>query len=119
MSSKPASMSDKEYLIRTLAVKLALNEKTIETVVNHQFQSANEAMGTNHSVELSGFGKFVYNLKKAKKKFDKLHEKEANIQRILDDAASTDNDKRRASVVMSKLKDQIKLLKPTIDDDKL
>ena len=115
--SKPASMSDKEYLIRTLAVKLALNEKTIEAVVNHQFQSANEAMGTNHSIELSGFGKFVYNLKKAKTKLVKLHEKEAYIQSILDDVASTDNDRRRASVMMSKLKDQMKLLKPTIEHD--
>ena len=41
---KPISMSVKDYLIRTLAVKIMVSEKVIETIVNHQFQSANEAM---------------------------------------------------------------------------
>ena len=56
--NKPQSMSHKDFLIRTLAVKLSVNEKMIEAIVNHQFQSANEAMDLNHSIELSGFGKF-------------------------------------------------------------
>jgi hypothetical protein len=117
--NKPASMSDKGYLIRTLAVKLALNEKMIETVVNHQFTSAYEAMGNNHSVEISGFGKFLFNVKKSDKKLQRLLNKRAIFEKVLDDAESTENDKRRANVVLSKLKDQIKLLKPTIDNDKL
>ena len=52
--NKPKSMSHKEYLVRALSIKLAISEKTVEAVVNHQFQSANEAMDTNHSLELSG-----------------------------------------------------------------
>lgn len=117
--NKPASMSDKDYLIRTLAVKLALNEKVIETVVNHQFTSAYEAMSTNHSIELSGFGKFLFNMNKCEKKLARLLIKRTAIEKILDNAESTENDKRRANVILSKLKDQISLLKPTIDNDKL
>ena len=51
---KPISMSVKDYLIRTLAVKIMVSEKVIETIVNHQFQSANEAMDLNNSLEISG-----------------------------------------------------------------
>jgi nucleoid DNA-binding protein len=117
--NKPASMSDKDYLIRTLAVKLALNEKMIDLVVTHQFQSAYEAMYTNQSVEISGFGKFLFNSNKSDKKMARLLEKQVSIQSVLDDVETTDLEKKRARVVLGKLKDQIKLLKPTIDNDKL
>ena len=46
---KPISMSVKDYLVRTLAVKMMVSEKTIETVINHQFQSANEAIVIQHA----------------------------------------------------------------------
>ena len=52
----------KDYLIRRLAVKLMTSEKTIETVINHQFQSANEALLNNKTIEISGFGKFIFNV---------------------------------------------------------
>jgi len=55
---KPISMSVKDFLVRTLAVKMMMNEKMIEAVINHQFQSANVAMDLNNSIYISGFGKF-------------------------------------------------------------
>lgn len=69
---RPKSMPLKDFLIRILAVKLRLSERTIESVVNHQFQSANDAMKTNDSIEISGFGKFSFNTKKAQKRLDFL-----------------------------------------------
>ena len=42
-TDKPISLSVKDYLIRKLAVKMMTSEKTIEAVVNHQFQSAQQA----------------------------------------------------------------------------
>ena len=57
MDSKPAAMNIKDYLIRLLAVKILTSEKTIDAVITHQFQSANEALDLNNSVEISGFGK--------------------------------------------------------------
>ena len=47
----------KETLVRTTAVRLAIAEKVVDTVVNHQFISMIEAMDLNNSVEMSGFGK--------------------------------------------------------------
>ena len=58
----------KDYLVRTLAVKLRIPEKTLDAVISHQFQSANDAMLTNKSIEISGFGKLIFNKKKAEKK---------------------------------------------------
>jgi hypothetical protein len=69
---KPVSLSVKDYLIRMLAIKSLTSEATIEAVVTHQFQSANEAMDTNDSIEISGFGKFYFNKKKAINKLKQL-----------------------------------------------
>ena len=55
-----------------LAIKSLTSEATIEAVVTHQFQSANEAMDTNDSIEISGFGKFYFNKKKAINKLKQL-----------------------------------------------
>lgn len=65
---KPRHLSMKDYLVRTLAVKLRIPEKTLDAVISHQFNSANEAMLTNNSIEISGFGKLLFNKKKAEKK---------------------------------------------------
>lgn len=113
--NKPQSMSHKEFLIRTLAVKLSVNEKIIETIVNHQFQSANEAMDINNSVELSGFGKFMLNIKKAHRQMNNLIAKRNTCQDTMDDETKTEAERHRASSLVNKTIDQINLLKPTID----
>jgi nucleoid DNA-binding protein len=63
---KPVTTPLKDFLIRKLAVKLMKSEQIISEVVAHQFKTANEAMLTNDSIEISGFGKFYFNHKKAK-----------------------------------------------------
>lgn len=84
IDNKPASMSMKDYLIRVQSVKAMMSEKVIEAVVNHQFQSASLAMRTNNSVELSGFGKFYFNSKKAIKRLTSLERKRDDLQNIVD-----------------------------------
>ena len=83
IDNKPASMSMKDYLIRVLAVKAMMSEKTVEAVVNHQFQSASLAMRTNNSIELSGFGKFYFNMKKAVKRLVFLETKKLYLENII------------------------------------
>jgi hypothetical protein len=84
IDNKPNSMSMKDYLIRVQSVKAMTSEKTIEAVINHQFQSASLAMRTNHSIELSGFGKFYFNTKKAVKRLVSLERKRDDLQNIVD-----------------------------------
>lgn len=83
IDNKPNSMSMKDYLIRVQSVKAMTSEKTIEAVINHQFQSASLAMRTNNSVELSGFGKFYFNTKKAIKRLIVLETKKLNLENII------------------------------------
>lgn len=116
---KPISMSVKDFLIRTLAVKMMVSEKTIEAVVNHQFQSANEAMDLNNSIEISGFGKFYFNDKKAKKRLETLLEKKKNMEELLASPDSTEQKKRSARVTLEKTEALINLLKSKTNEDQL
>ena len=111
---KPISMSVKDYLVRTLAVKMMISEKTIETVVNHQFQSANEAMDTNNSIEISGFGKFYFNEKKAKKRLTDLNRKKNLMLEFIASAETSEQKKRSSQVTLEKTEALINLLKSKI-----
>jgi nucleoid DNA-binding protein len=115
--NKPSSLSVKDFLIRTLTIKLAMNNKVIEAVINHQFQAANEALDVNSSIEISGFGKFMFNEKKADKKIIKLLAKMAVAEKSMTDENVTEAYRKRASVIYTKTKDQLKLLKPTNSDN--
>jgi hypothetical protein len=90
IDNKPISMSMKDYLIRVQSVKVMISEKVIEAVVNHQFQSASLAMRTNNSIELSGFGKFYFNTKKAIRRLASLERKRDDLQNIVDSPETKD-----------------------------
>jgi nucleoid DNA-binding protein len=111
---KPISMSVKDYLVRTLAVKMMISEKMIETVINHQFQSANEAMDTNNSIEISGFGKFYFNEKKAKKRLEDLTRKKNLMLEFITSAETSEQKKRSSQVTLEKTEALINLLKSKI-----
>ena len=64
---KPISLSVRQYLIRKLSVKMMVDEKIIDAIVDHQFKALNKAMVNNLSIEMSGFGKYYFNMTKAKK----------------------------------------------------
>ena len=99
---KPTSMSVKDFLIRTLAVKMMISEKTIEAVINHQFQSANEAMDLNNSVEISGFGKFFFNKGKATKRLESLVVKKEAMEKLISDETLTEQKKHSIKVTLDK-----------------
>ena len=117
---KPISMSVKDYLVRTLAVKMLISEKTIEAVINHQFQSANEAMDLNNSLEISGFGKFYFNEKKATKRIGALNAKKTAMETIIADETTSEQKRRSSQVILDKTEALINLLKTkTIYEDQL
>ena len=111
------SLTDKEYLIRTLAIKLATNEKTIEAVVNHQFQSANEAMDINRSIEISGFCKLMFNEKKAARKLKTYYIKRWDMYSIIHHPTATTEQIRKATLIYNEMVENIALLKPAISDE--
>lgn len=115
---KPQSLSVKDYLIRKMAVNLMVPEKTIEAVISHQFNEANLAMRTNDSVEISGFGKFLFNKKKAIKKMEKLFSKKKWFENSLN-TELTEKQRNRAITILESVNYSIEFLKPKLYDTEL
>lgn len=98
---KPINMSVKDYLIRKLGVKMLTSEKVIEAVVNHQFQSANEALENNYSVEISGFGKFLFNHGKGMKRLHALEAKMKALEKVLEDETISEQRRRKTTITLA------------------
>lgn len=111
---KPLSLSVKDYLIRKMAVKLLKSEKSIEAVINHQFTSANSALLKHNSLEISGFGKLLFNEKKAQKKLEKMFAQKAALQGHLTSSEVSDKRKETARAKLAELDVAIEILKPKV-----
>ncbi len=111
---KPHSLSVKDYLIRLLSIKTNTAAKTIEAIVDFQMQGANEALRTNDSIELSGFGKFLFNRKKAHKKFDKNISKEDYFMSLLADPNITDQKRKSVMLKLENTRKTLESIKPKL-----
>lgn len=60
-------MALKDNIIKKVAEKTELSTAVVEAVITHQFTALIEKMSTEHSVEISGFGKFLFLPAKAKR----------------------------------------------------
>lgn len=113
---KPKSLSVKEYLIRKMSIKLNTPEKVIDSVITHQFQSATQALNTSKSLEISGFGKFLFNDKKAVTKMAKLEGQKRTLQSLVNDEELTEQRRRSAKLKLDSVLLAIEMLKPKIYD---
>ena len=111
LDKKPVSMSMKDFLVRTQAVKMMKSEKTIEAVINHQFQTALQAVKECNSVEISGFGKFYFNMNKALKRLAKLEEKLLVFQTQLNDPSLPEVKRNRCQTIVASTQIDIEYLK--------
>jgi nucleoid DNA-binding protein len=114
---KPISLSVKDYIIRKMAVKLMVSEKTIDTVISHQFSSANEALKSNNSVEISGFGKFLFNQKKANKRMEKMLSQKAYFQSVIDNPETSEQKRASTQTKLTNILINIEALKPKMNND--
>ena len=114
---KPSTMSVKEWIIKKMSISMVISEKTIDQVINHQFDSANDALNTNDTIEISGFGKFLFNNKKAIKKLEALHAKVIAMERILADDTITEQRRNAATVTLANTHIAINQLKPKLRYD--
>ncbi len=115
---KPQSMSVKEWIIKKMSINLVISEKIIEQVINHQFDSANDALNVNKSVEISGFGKFYFNEKKALTQYNKLLAIKKAYENMLADPSITDVRRNAVTLKLQILETSIKTLKPKINEPK-
>ena len=96
---KPVSVPVKKWLIRRVAVDTVVDERIVDSVVSHQFETAREAIGNVNSIELSGFGRFYFNNKKAEKKLQRYND----IKRRLEDIINTSDVKEKRISAQFKL----------------
>lgn len=114
---KPKSLSVKDFLIRKMSVKMLIPEFTLDAVISHQFQSANQAMSTVKSIEISGFGKFLFNDKKAIKKMEKLHSQKALFESLMRDNSLSEQRRNNAKLKYDTAIMSINALKPKINNE--
>lgn len=95
---KPVSLSVKAWIIRNMSVRMMIQENVIETVVNHQFDTALFAMERCNSLEFSGFGKLFFNKKKAFKKLEKFKSQIEMFNKIIDSPDTTDVRRRNMEI---------------------
>jgi hypothetical protein len=113
--NKPATMSVKEWITKRMSIQLVISEKIIDQVINHQFDSANDALNVNKSVEISGFGKFFFNEKKALTQYNKLLAIEKAYNNMLLDENITEVKKNAVTLKLKIIATSIKTLKPKVN----
>lgn len=117
---KPTTLSVKDWIIRNMSTEMSIQERIIHAVIDHQFNSARLAMDTGTSIEFSGFGKFMFNRKRAVTKYLKfLHMKEG-MEYIINDEKTDDKKRGYTQFKLGFLLGDIKLLERKIKsyDDK-
>lgn len=112
---KPQSLSVKDYVMRKMSISMNIPLKTIETVVGHQFEGLNEAFRQHHTVEISGFGKFILNYKKTIKALEKNYSKVKGCEKFLLDETLTEQKRASWELKRTNALKQIELLTKKVD----
>ena len=117
---KSANTPIKEYIIKRLAVNKVtdklISEKTMDLVISHQFESAIKAMMTNNTVEISGFGKFLFNFKRAQKELTKYEKIREHYTSMLQNTSLSEEQRKDLEDKLAIANDGIKNLKPRVDE---
>ena len=112
--NKPSTMSVKEWIIKKMSIGMVISEKIMDNVITHQFDSANDALNVNKTVEISGFGKFLFNTNKAIKHYNKLLAIEKAYNNMLLDENITIARREAVELKLKIIASSIKTLKPKI-----
>jgi len=116
--NRPTTLSIKSFLIRKLAVDIIVPEKIIEQVVDHQFNSIMNALSTRkETVEISGFGTFKFNEKKAIKRMTKFLSQKALYSSYLEDETITPTKRRNISMRLNTTLNNIEALKKLTENE--
>lgn len=110
IKDKPQSMSVREWITRKIAQEIMIPEKIIRQVVAHNYDSAYEATSKFNSIEISGFGKFYYNTKKAGKEKIRLLSKQDACEKILNSGTATEKERHTAERDLKQTLEHIKAI---------
>lgn len=101
----------KEILIKKTSFNTMVPEKTVDVIISHQFESATNALKKHNSVELSGFGKFLFNEKKALKKLASRENIKSGYIKKLNDESLSEEKRNSTQVRLVSIEKEITILK--------
>lgn len=114
---RPANMSVKEWIIKMMSLDMRISSMVITEVVNHQFIQAGEAMKTCDSLEFSGFGKFYFNKKKARKMLESLKARQEIFRKRIYNMELSERQRKNAELFLGDVEANIELLKAKLHED--
>lgn len=114
---KPVTIPIKKWLIRRVAVDTVIDEKIIDRVISHQFETAREKMNSCNSIELSGFGRFYFNRNKALNKLKTYKNMKQKFEDIINDKNTVDRRRYNIQLKLGTLIGDIKLLERKLQDE--
>lgn len=117
IKDKPDSMSAREWITKKASISTMIPENIVRQVISHQFDSAYEALENNNSIEISGFGKFYYNTKKAIKELENTIVQKATWQERYDREDATEKERRKAEEQLKWYSEKLLWLKNKSDDE--
>ena len=85
MKEKPNSMVHKEWFVKKLSLEMNKDEALVANVIKHQFDSVVAACNKKNSVEISGFGKLIWNTNVARRKLDVMDNQIRNFRNKISD----------------------------------
>ena len=112
---KPLSMPVKDYLVKVLSIKTNTSSSTIDAIISHQFEQVNLALQSNYTIEVSGFGKFIFNYKKAIKKMEKNIMKKEYWETLLLSPELTEQKRKSVQLKLENTLKFIEGLKPKLE----
>jgi len=118
-NGKPNSMSVKDYIIRVMSIRTNTSEKIIDAIITHQFQNANEATQKCNSIEFSGFGKFLFNEKKAGRKLNNVVKKMNEFNKRISEGGLSETKLEYTTKVLNDLEKTAEAIKPKIKDESI
>lgn len=107
-------MQLKEFLVKKLSLKLNKSERIIDCVISNQFQTAFQATSHHNTIELSGFGKFIFSQPRAHRQMDKYLSQSTNYNTILSDPNSSPDLIRNTELRLITTNKNIDHLKPKL-----
>lgn len=75
---KPKNKSLKDFIVENIAQRMKMQEPVVSAIVSHQFKGITRALQKYKTVEMAGFGKWIFMEKRAVRFLDDMKEELEN-----------------------------------------
>lgn len=104
----------KEYLVKKLSLKLNVSERIIDAVITNQFSTAFQATSHHNTIEISGFGTFIFSNVKANKQMAKYLSQRAMYEAEISNPLNSQEKINKSVIRLATINKNIEHLKPKL-----